>query len=110
MDGLPTASLDQIPAAELRTTLMSGAPGAIHLVDVRSPREWSAGHLVGAINIPVGEVAAHAATLPRDAVIATICESGFRSSLAASLLAQEGTFRLVNVAGGLSAYRGQDTT
>jgi hydroxyacylglutathione hydrolase len=109
MDGLPMASLDQIPVAELRTALTSEAPDAIHLVDVRSRREWSAGHIEGAVNIPVGEVAARAATLPRDAVIATICESGFRSSLAASLLAQEGRFRLVNVAGGLSAYRAQDT-
>jgi rhodanese-related sulfurtransferase len=94
---------------ELRTVLTSPAASSIHLVDVRSPREWRAGHIDGAVNIPVGEIAAHAATLPRDAVIATICEGGFRSSLAASILAHEGITRLVNVVGGLAAYRALET-
>jgi hydroxyacylglutathione hydrolase len=108
-DGLPMGSIEQIPAALLRAALTSPAADPIHLVDVRSAREWQAGHIDGAINIPVGEIAGRAATLPHDAVIATICEGGFRSSLAASLLAQEGIFRLVNVAGGLTAYRALET-
>ena len=107
-DGLPMRSIEQISAADLRTALTSGAAKPIHLIDVRSPSEWRAGHIDGAVNIPVGEITAHAATLPRDATIATICEGGFRSSLAASLLAQEGIDRLVNVAGGLAAYRALD--
>lgn len=105
VEGLPMRSLEQISVSELRTRLTAPASNPIHVVDVRSPREWRAGHIDGAVNIPVGEVAAHATTLPRDAVIATICESGFRSSLAASLLAQEGIARVVNVVGGFAAYR-----
>jgi hydroxyacylglutathione hydrolase len=109
-DGLPIQSITQISVLELRNALTSRATNSIHLVDVRSPREWRAGHIEGAVNIPVGEVAARAATLPQDAVIATICESGFRSSLAASLLAQEGITRIVNVVGGFAAYRALVTT
>jgi hydroxyacylglutathione hydrolase len=104
-DGLPMRSLAQMSVTELRTALMSPPARPVHLVDVRSPREWRAGHVDGALNIPVGDIAGQAATLPRDAVIATICEGGFRSSLAASLLAQEGITNLVNVTGGLAAYR-----
>ena len=110
LDGLPMRSIEQMSAAELRTALTSGAGNPIHLVDVRSPREWRAGHVDGAVNIPVGDVAARAATLPRDGVIATICEGGFRSSLAASLLAQEGITEVVNVTGGFAAYRALETT
>jgi hydroxyacylglutathione hydrolase len=58
----------------------------------------------GAINIPVGEIRARAVELS-GAAIATICESGFRSSLAASLLAREGLPRVIDVAGGMTAYR-----
>jgi rhodanese-related sulfurtransferase len=43
--------------------------------------------------------------LSEDAVIATICEGGYCSSLAASLLANEGFPRLINAAGGMAAYR-----
>ena len=45
-----------------------------------------------------GELAARRA-------VATICEGGYRSSLAASLLAHEGVTPLINVAGGMAAYR-----
>jgi hydroxyacylglutathione hydrolase len=43
--------------------------------------------------------------LPPGAAIATICEGGYRSSLAASLLAREGTTDVLNVTGGMAAYR-----
>ena len=58
-----------------------------------------------AVNIPAGEIPARAGELPRDAPIVTICEGGYRSSLAASLLAQEGIAPLANVTGGMAAYR-----
>ena len=110
VDRLPMRSLEQISVSELRAALTSPAKDPIHLVDVRSRREWRAGHIDGAVNIPLGEVVAHAATLPQDAVIATICEGGVRSSLAASLLAQEGISRIVNVVGGFAAYRALEAT
>jgi hydroxyacylglutathione hydrolase len=42
--------------------------------------------------------------------IATICESGYRSSLAASLLAHEGFPQVINVVGGMAAYRAPEAT
>jgi hydroxyacylglutathione hydrolase len=106
--GLPVAQIEQMSVAQLRSALaMKNAE--LRIVDVRSPREWRAGHIDGSINIPVGEIPARAGELPDRAPIATICEGGYRSSLAASLLAHEGVSRLFNVVGGMTAYRALET-
>ncbi len=107
--GLPVAQIEQIAAEELRGEATRAGDGAIRIVDVRTPREWQSGHIDGSINIPVGEIPARVHELPGDAAIATICEGGYRSSLAASLLAREGVLRLFNVAGGMAAYRALET-
>jgi hydroxyacylglutathione hydrolase len=100
---LPVATIEQMPVSAVE----HGA-GDVLIVDVRSRREWEAGHLPGAINIPVGEMPERARELPRDRRVATVCEAGYRSSLAASLLAQEGHARVVNLVGGMSAVRPRD--
>jgi hydroxyacylglutathione hydrolase len=100
---LPTARIGQLSAAELRERVEGGAE--VTVVDVRTPHEWEDGHVHGAINIPVGEIPARASELPRDTVIVTICEGGYRSSLAASLFAQDGFPHVANVAGGMTAFR-----
>jgi hydroxyacylglutathione hydrolase len=96
---LPTASFDQ-----MRTEDLLGRRD-LYVVDVRSAQEWQAGHLADTVNIPVGEIPVRLAELPAGRTIATICEGGYRSSLAASLLAREG-FPVVNIADGMAAYRG----
>ena len=60
---------------------------------------------LGAINSPVGDIPSRAHELRRDVGIVTICEGGFRSMIAASLLAREGIGHLANVKGGMAAYR-----
>jgi hydroxyacylglutathione hydrolase len=77
----------------------------IQIVDVRTAPEWRGGHINGSVNIPVGEIPARVRELPAETAIATICEGGIRSSLAASLLAREGVARVINVSGGMAAYR-----
>jgi len=100
---LPVAEIPQITAGDLRGAIDRGEP--MHVVDVRTPAEFRGGHVDHAVNIPAGEIPARAGELPRDAPIVTICEGGYRSSLAASLLAQEGIAPLANVTGGMAAYR-----
>lgn len=87
-------------------TLRDRAAGseALTIVDVRNAREWQEGHVDGAVNVPVQEIAARAGELRGRGRIATICESGLRSSLAASLLQQAG-LDVVNVSDGTAAYR-----
>ncbi|MBC9732244.1 rhodanese-like domain-containing protein [Nocardioides marmotae] len=55
------------------------------VLDVRQREEWAAGHLPGAVHVPVQDVAAHAATLPAGEVWVH-CRSGYRAGIAASLL------------------------
>jgi len=105
--GLPTATLDQMPAADLRA---AASRGDLHVVDVRSAKEFRAGHLDGAVNVPAGEITERAAELPAGGTIATVCEGGYRSMLAASLLAREGVARIINVTGGMAAVRALETT
>ena len=101
--GLPLASIPQITPGELHQRLSHG--DRITLVDVRTPHEWRRGHIEASVHVPVGDIPERAGELPRDTVLATICEGGYRSSLAASLLARAGLCPVVNVTGGMNAYR-----
>jgi hydroxyacylglutathione hydrolase len=101
--GLPTAAIDQLSAAELRDAV--DRDEEMQLIDVRSPPEFASGHVNGAVNLPVGDLVRRAGELQRDAPTAVMCEGGYRSSLAASLLQQEGFSRLANVTGGMGAFR-----
>jgi hydroxyacylglutathione hydrolase len=105
--GLPIAALEQMSAGDLRAA--SAAGESMHILDVRSPREWRGGAIAGSVNVPVGDVPARASQLPADGVIATICEGGYRSTLAASLLEREGVAHVMNVVGGMTAYRALET-
>jgi hydroxyacylglutathione hydrolase len=101
--GGQSSSIEQITARELRDRITRRERQTI--VDVRTPREWRAGHVDGAINIPVSDLAGRADELRDRSVVATICESGFRSSLAASILLRAGGIDVVNVTDGTTAYR-----
>ena len=73
------------------------------VVDVREEQEYLAGHVPGAVWIPLGELAQRAGEVPAGPV-ATICASGFRSSSAASILERAGRDALANVWGGTTAW------
>ena len=99
--GCETATLELMSARELRDRQGRREPPTI--VDVRTAHEWETAHVEGSINIPVGDLVARADGL-RGRTVATICESGYRSSLAASLLHRAGV-SVVNVSDGTAAYR-----
>ena len=99
--GLPVASVPQISVAELAGRLSQ----PMTLVDVRTPKEWRGGHIDGATHIPLGDVTARAASLPDGLPVLTLCEGGYRSSLAASLLLKAGRPAVTNVTGGMAAWR-----
>jgi hydroxyacylglutathione hydrolase len=76
-----------------------------HLVDVRSAQEWNHDHLDGAVHIPLPQLLRRLGGIPRNAPLTVICGSGYRSSIAASLLESEGFDQLINVMGGMHAVR-----
>ena len=75
---------------------MVNDPSAV-LVDVRSPWEFEAGHLPGAVNIPLETVTSHLDEFRQfDRPVIVYCRSGARSGMAVQLLQQQGITGVYN--------------
>ena len=92
-------AIDEVSASELESALASGA----RLYDVREPDEYEAGHVPGAVLVPLATVADHVDAFRGDGLTYVICKSGGRSMQACELLADEG-LDVVNVAGGTMGW------
>jgi glyoxylase-like metal-dependent hydrolase (beta-lactamase superfamily II)/rhodanese-related sulfurtransferase len=95
-------SIEQTAVTDLRTETDS------QFVDVRQPGEYGAGHAHGAINLPLNTLAKNIDKLDPTKPTFVICQSGYRSSLATSLLENAGFKSVCNVAGGTSAWIAAD--
>ena len=73
-------------------------------LDVRTAQEFAAGHLPGAVNIPVDELRSRMHELSRDRNIAAYCQVGQRGYLATRILLQAG-FSAANIGGGYRTYK-----
>jgi phage shock protein E len=77
------------------------------LLDVRTPGETRTGVLPGALQVPVDELPARLAELPRDGRPTIVyCAMGSRSAYACELLSSEGFENLFNLEGGIGAWGG----
>jgi glyoxylase-like metal-dependent hydrolase (beta-lactamase superfamily II)/rhodanese-related sulfurtransferase len=99
----PTERLERITAATLAEQLASDAAPLV--VDVRSEREWADERIDGSLNIPLGRLTERLDELPRDAPLVVHCASGYRSSMAASILQREGFDQVSDLVGGIAAWR-----
>ena len=88
--------------AQTEAHLLAEAGYAV--VDVRGRSEWDAGHLPGALHIPLPELASRLGELPTDRPLVLQCAGGTRSMIAASLLQAKGVDGVVNLAGGYGAW------
>lgn len=88
--------------------ILGNFPSNSHLIDVRSPEEFQAGHLFGAINIPLDVIGDEIASVVKDEneILILYCRTGNRSSQAGEKLAQKG-YKLVFNAGGIENYKGE---
>lgn len=103
-NGFPYETVPQIDAHSLRALIEKG--GA-KVLDVREPSEWREGHIEDALNLSYRDMRERAGELdlsPRDSV-ACICERGYRSSTATSILKMLGFSLVYNVTGGMHAWR-----
>ena len=73
-------------------------------VDVRGPGERAQKFVAGSISLPLNHLAERAQELPRDRPLLVYCAGGYRSSIAASLLRQQGFTQVSEIAGGLAAW------
>lgn len=101
--GLELEQSTVISVDELKRVLDSGED--LMVVDVRRKAEYSAGHIPNAINIPLAELAENTSMLAENKNLATICASGYRSSIATGVLARHGLARVLNVLGGTAAWK-----
>ena len=87
---IPTIELDNVPAP---------LPEGLPVLDVREDDEWAAGHIEGALHIPLAELPARVDEIPADQTL-VVCKAGGRSARAVMYLAQQG-YDVVNLAGGM---------
>lgn len=81
--------LDLVPPRLIAPQELDGIE-RVMLLDVRNKTEYTSGHLPGAQQLSGGRVLWHMGKLPQDGTIVTYCQSGVRSSVAASALRRQG--------------------
>jgi len=98
--GFPLERIGQMSVHELNQRKSS-----LQILDVRSPGEWKRGRVPGAHHIFVPELRKRIDELDRNKPTAVYCGSGYRASLATSILKPEGFDDLWNVPGSWEAWK-----
>ena len=102
--GKPTRSLDQIAVRDLKETLATDAEKWT-VLDVREATERSiVGAIPGSVHIPLPQLSGRIPEIDQTKSVAVHCKSGYRSSIAASLLEAAGVPHVANVVGGFDAW------
>ncbi|MDL5054593.1 rhodanese-like domain-containing protein [Oscillatoria laete-virens NRMC-F 0139] len=100
-----TAAVQLITPASYQDRFAGGREGHL-LIDVRTPAEFASGHIAGAVNIPVDELASRLSEVPQGQPVVVYCRSGNRSAQASRILAQAGYSDIYDL-GGLNAWTAQ---
>jgi phage shock protein E len=107
----PTSAASQ-PANPVRVDVpewvtAASSPGTV-IIDVRTPQEFDAGHVEGALNIPVEfpDFAAQIAALDPGATYAVYCRTGSRSAAATQQMSGMGYLHIYDLNGGFSDLQG----
>ena len=96
-----TATTERVSAPLASERLAAG--GAL-AVDVRGPGERAQKSVAGSVSLPLNHLAERAHELPKDRPLLVYCAGGYRSSIAASLLQQQGFTNVSEIAGGMAAW------
>ena len=100
--GLEAARTSRCTPAELQATLSRAS--APRVIDVRADDEWAGGHVCGAAHVMGGDLPDRAASLASAGRLAVVCATGYRSTVAASVLERAGVKDVINVIGGMQAW------
>lgn len=104
--GLPLEMLETISVRDLHHKLRQQHP--LTVLDVRTEREWNAGHIKGALHIHGGALQERFEEIPQEQPVAVVCGSGYRASIASSFIRRAGFTDVANVLGGMSAWKAAD--
>jgi rhodanese-related sulfurtransferase len=102
-DGLPVEQVPQVTVQDLYREI-----DHIQLIDVRQPGEWEQVHIAQAFLKPLPKLDTMLDGLDRERPVAVHCKSGYRSSIASSLLKRAGFSQVMNMIGGLDAWKACD--
>ena len=102
--------MDPSDVPNLSETVAEMTPQTIHdeniqILDVRGIGEYQSEHIPDVIHIHMGKVIENLEDIPRDEPIAMQCGGGLRSQIALSILERQGFTNLINMAGGISAWK-----
>jgi hydroxyacylglutathione hydrolase len=92
-------------ADELAAEVSRGGPDAPVVIDVRQLSEYEEGHIPGSVHLAGGSLPDRLDELPRGRPLAAICASGYRASVAASMLRAAGFGDVTWVADGVQAWQ-----
>ena len=90
---------------DVQTTAALREQPDVMILDVREQDEWDAGHIPGAVFMPMGQVPDRLSEIPKDKTVIVQCRSGNRSSQVTDYLVQQGFTNVHNMAGGLKAWQ-----
>jgi rhodanese-related sulfurtransferase len=74
------------------------------VVDVRTTKEYSKGHLEGAMHIPLDDLRGRTEEVPADGPVLIYCQSGHRSYIAQQMLVNLGRTDVLNLIGGYGLF------
>ena len=77
----------------------------LFVLDVREMEEYAQGHIPGAVNIYIGELEKRLDEVPSDRPVVSVCSTGNRAGLGASILARGGFKKVYNLIGGMTAWK-----
>lgn len=92
------------PQVDVETVLATSEGQRPFLLDVRTPQEFTAGHIPGAVNIEVDQLRSRLDEIPKDREVAVYCQVGQRGYLATRILRQNG-FSASNIGGGYKSFK-----
>jgi rhodanese-related sulfurtransferase len=99
----PSKGVKSVSTEELKGILKDKSK---QFIDVRTPAEYKGHHINEFKNIPLNLLKSKLDKLDKEKEVVLICQSGMRSSQAANILKKSGFTDVVNVRGGMSAWRG----
>ncbi|MGZ3667578.1 MAG: rhodanese-like domain-containing protein, partial [Ktedonobacterales bacterium] len=103
--GFPTNSFEAIDIDELHRRWQRHEPLAV--LDVRDATEWGNGHIPGSLHIHIGDLMRHLNEIPREVPVATVCRTGHRAEMAASIVAALGRQTIAVQRGGIPDWLAQ---